>query len=41
MTKHFNYPSINLEAIRAWQSAGLRVYMRRVKGGYVVRVEGQ
>jgi hypothetical protein len=34
-------PEITIEAIRAWRSAGLRVYLTRVKGGYIVRVEGQ
>ena len=34
-------PLISLATIKAWQSAGLRVYLRRVKGGYIVRVEGQ
>ena len=34
-------PEVSLATIKAWRSAGLRVYLRRVRGGYVVRVEGQ
>jgi len=41
MYKHRVLPPISMDAIKAWRSAGLRVYLTRVKGGYVVRVEGQ
>jgi hypothetical protein len=41
MNKKRVLPLISMGAINAWRSAGLRVYLRRVKGGYVVRVEGQ
>jgi hypothetical protein len=41
MTNNQVLPLISMGAIAAWRSAGLRVYLRRVKGGYVVRVEGQ
>lgn len=34
-------PEISLATIKAWRSAGLRVILRRVEGGYIVRVEGQ
>jgi hypothetical protein len=41
MNKNRVLPLISMNAIKAWRSAGLRVYLTRVKGGYTVRVEGQ
>lgn len=34
--------TVTMATIRAWRSAGLRIYIvRRLPTGYIIRVEGQ
>jgi hypothetical protein len=36
-----NLPIITTKTIKAWKSAGLRMYIKKYKDTYIVRVTGQ